>query len=95
MNKQEEIGKEVFNFIYTGLVEGERYGDIADSILYYLHSQGVVIKVEKELPITTGLYGKPLPINGSDDYNKGQIKGQQDMLDAGYVAVESLIEEEK
>ncbi|KKN06253.1 hypothetical protein LCGC14_1079140 [marine sediment metagenome] len=53
---------------------------VADFILERLHSQGVVIKVKRRLPdhgvLQTGNYRA----------------GQHSMLEAGYVAVEPLIE---
>ena len=53
---------------------------VASDILRYLHSQGVVIKVDKELPL-------------SDYYFEDEAyeTGQDDMLKAGYVAVEPII----
>ncbi len=50
------------------------------NLLNYLHSQGVVIKVDRELPIITD-------IGWGVSAKKEQVK----MLEAGYVAVEPLI----
>ena len=52
-------------------------------ILEYLHSQDVVIKADKELPHT--VWNMKLEMRDK--------KVQQDMLKAGYVAVEPLIAE--
>ncbi len=54
--------------------------DITARLVNYLHSQGVVFKVDKELP-------KPI-------CNTCKFMTGQEFLDAGYVSVESLIGEE-
>jgi len=56
----------------------------ADEILSCLHSQGVVLKVERELPF--------------DDIHKtcmAEVNALNILKAAGYVATESLIKEEK
>jgi len=79
MTKQEEIREGLGNVIaqWHPLVTG----DLLDAILSYLHSQGVVIKVDRELPKECqdcALYRS---------YSGGGIK----LLKAGYVVVEPLI----
>ncbi len=67
----------------------------ADGLLSYLHSQGVVIKVDRELPTPADPSGKT---RMTDAYfchwadREVYVKGQQDMIKAGYEAFESLIE---
>lgn len=58
-------------------------------ILSYLHSQGVVIKVEGELPTDKNFYGVAKDNMLAGCYYHGQI----DMKEAGYVAVEPIIKE--
>ena len=67
---------------------------LASDILSYLHSQGAVIKVGGELPQNPhelhkrGTYYYEIPdLTIFNVYNQAQ----QDMLNAGYVAVEPLI----
>ena len=65
---------------------------LAEDILSYLHSQGIVIKVDRELPIVPQAAIAPM-------YDKvfleGINAGQYNMLKAGYVAVEPLVTEEE
>ena len=99
MSKQEEIreGAIVSLMKYKGFDRGPcEY--IVDHLAKYYDSQGVVIKVERELP------ENPIPIPNL----KGSVglpqqlaavsfqtyrESQQDMLEAGYTAVEPLLEE--
>lgn len=100
MTKQEEIREEIAERICDAL-EGDEWFSLAEgqkrfcrlyatNILSYLHSQGVVIKVERELP--------DLPIS-QDDYDivfypeKVYREAQNIMLKADYAAVEPLIKE--
>lgn len=86
MTKQEEIRE--------GMILITKSRPMAYQLLQYLHSEGMVIKVEGELP------EQP-----SDELLKGMAEenllrsiwymGTQDILKAGYVAVESLIKEGK
>ena len=69
---------------------------LADELLEYLHSQGVVIKAERELPDKWGEWDGDFKIssrlfdsNSEEAYNLAQ----QDMLRDGYVATEPLIKE--
>ena len=67
-------------------------------ILSYLHSQGAVLKVERELPENPWVEDKM-----ADYYTKlwrrhhydGYNQAQQEVLKAGYKATEPLIEEMK
>jgi len=58
--------------------------EFPNKLLKYLHSQGVVIKVERELPFADWITVPPSEIA---KYT------QQNMLKAGYKAVEPLIKE--
>ena len=98
MTKQEEI-LEFVKFYLVGSIHGARvkYEDISDydqstvdflseELLGELSKRDVVIKVEKALP--ENLMAKLAS-------NEAYSEAQQDMLRAGYVAVESLRKEEK
>ncbi len=63
-------------------------------ILGCLHSQGVVIKVERELP-SGGEAVITLPRAKHLSYWRGYDQSHLDMSRAGYVATEPLIEEGK
>lgn len=69
-------------FVYTG------DKPLQDLILEYLHSQGVVIKVDKEFPESLTVYGY-----GEEKYLR--MVSPQELKEAGYVAVEPLIKEVK
>lgn len=58
----------------------------AKRIVEYLHSQGVVRKVDRELPDRCDDR-----LQNNSDFEEGYIISQKDMLKAGYVAVEPLI----
>ena len=87
--------------------ENSRDG-IATQILEFLHSQGVVIKADRELPenpLSLDYEKLPPPFDEDDSkvtaedvylmhYN-GIEKGKRLMLKAGYVAVEPLVDEKK
>jgi len=68
-----------------------------EELFTYLHSQGVVIKVDRELP----KYPYPLvtQVTGGmevvDTWQKIYDETQQGMLEVGYVAVEPIIKEVK
>jgi len=97
MTKQEEIREGIINILepyaFSGTITSsdgyyffcDKADDVITAILSYLHSQGVVIKVERELP--------PNPYIGMDDFAFIYQAAQKDM--AGYVAVVPLIKEEK
>ena len=86
MTKQEEIKKGLYQLARetkTSCI----YGDIIEDILNYLHSQGCVLKVDRELP----------NIATCEDYALCRefchTIEQLNMLKAGYVAIEPLIKE--
>ena len=69
----------------------------ADQVLHYLHSQGVVIKVARELPLITLQEAEEHDAkwslsNFTDSLQGFGKKAQKNMLKDGYEAVESLIE---
>ena len=97
MTKQEEIREEILRIencetaIECPLEPDDPCAECrTNQILSYLHSQGVVIKVEGELPeepTWCSLDGKA--IRGARSVYK---IAQQDILNAGYAPVEPLIE---
>lgn len=92
MNKQEEIKKAHLITIVTDHAFYRRTEeDTVNRILSYLHSQGVVIKVERELPeVPLWAIRDGIEIKSADIVYKLAL---QDMLRAGYVATEPLIKE--
>jgi len=96
MNKQEEIREgikaNILVAIKWAVSEGmtDPYLDLhVDKVLKLLHSQGVVIKVDRELPDYEDLHDCYDGKLTSPEQFKHDI--QMDMLKAGYVAVEPLI----
>lgn len=91
MTKQEEIRLWLSGFLAITDSDGVSRGgfDDADKLLEYLVSQGVVLKVDRELP------GRIFKDNQkyNDDYAEGYLGAQGDMLKADYVAVEPLIQD--
>ena len=106
MSKQEEIREVIDTYVDDGCLYPDRsckhlshpkvggycpsQEDAYKCLMERLGKIGVVIKVEGELP--------RLPSNITQDipggcYKIGYQTSQQDMLEAGYVAVEPLIEE--
>ena len=88
---REGIDRELDAFAQTLLLHPFKLeqlkGIASKSIKDYLHSQDVVIKVERELPEITY---EPCPLI------KGRLMAQMiNLKKAGYVAVEPLIEEKK
>lgn len=85
MIKQEEIIEGIRDIVLKAMgAHSVMAAHFPDTIIHYLHFQGVVIKVERELPNwcrTVGMFRKPIPIT------------KDDILNAGYVAVEPLIKE--
>lgn len=89
MNKQGELIGGIRDIIrkYHNQVQ---FADEVPEILTYLHSQGVVLRVDKELPeMPKWAVLKGMPISGANGIT---FVAQQDMLKAGYVAVEPLID---
>ena len=106
MTKQEEIREGILKIIhfYNRGTTDANDAQLRDKLISYLHSQGVVIKVDRELPenpIWATL--EKTVISGAGIETREQIKlegagstykiAQQEMLQAGYVAVEPLIKE--
>ena len=102
MNKEEEIREYINQQIELAIVGvivaskfTEYYGGLVREarreIIKMQDSQGVVIKVERELPENAYLISSTGKMD--IDYKMGYRGAQQDMLKAGYVAVEPLIGE--
>ncbi|KKM17842.1 hypothetical protein LCGC14_1671650 [marine sediment metagenome] len=92
MNKQEEIQEITESFVADAML-GKNFdeGDIkpiATCLLSTLHSRGVVIKVERDVPDSL--------CAGCSCYHvkNGRIKFKEELGKAGYEAVDPLIEEE-
>ena len=86
MTKQEDIRGGIADIIFNSWGKYEKTTDTAYDIVAYLHSQGVVIKVERERPenpYIDSVYDKWIIYEDAVD----------DMNDL--VAVEPLIEEKK
>ena len=103
MTKQEEIREGVAEDIgknispewrsrNKGYLEIRVY-DVTDTILAHLHSQGVVIKVDRELPKVE--FFDPARPDLIGEYERQYIRGMERMLKEGYVAVEPLVQEEQ
>ena len=89
MTKQEEIREYIYILIEEaiGSIRPEHHPNIVTHrIIQYLHSQGVVIKVDGELPFVTSDY-TPSAHGVYVRINKEALNEQ------GYVAVENLIKE--
>jgi len=61
-----------------------------DNILAYLHSQGVVIRADRELPAISWSSSDP---RYDQAYSRGIAKGISMAKEAGYVATIPLVEE--
>ncbi len=92
MTKQEEIREGIeslFKGSMSAIIHDFQFHELTSDwrkeftnrVLKYLHSQGVVIKVDKELPFLWDGYTMD-----------GYIR---ELIEAGYVAVEPLIKESK
>ena len=99
MTKQEEIREGVITNIAKACPDMLNVDIVAltDKILKDEDSQGVVIKVDRELPYShyvDGIFNskKKSEIKQNTGLNNIYEKAQQDMLEAGYVAVEPLVE---
>jgi len=109
MSKQEEIREGIAKRHCEGCLPEEQcsekrvgkkcpeYYETADEELGWLHSQGVVIKVERELPLNP--FANQL-INKDEQtayyywnqsLSASYLEGQEDMLKTGYVATKSLL----
>ena len=103
MTKQEEIREELASHYFyaarplgswssTSLKNKLTARNNADKILFYLHSRGCVIKVDRELPDN-----KIMRQELEDERHKGEVnwyyKAQLDIVRAGFTAFEPLISE--
>lgn len=100
MTKQEKIRRELYiltlGYFRRFNEEGDNFPNdtLCDEILSYLHSQGVVIRVERELPELKKLLGEAT-LQEKMAYLSGVKDYQAKIQEAGYVVVETLIEESK
>jgi len=96
MTKQEEIREMVITNIAKACPKllGKDIVTLADKIIRDEASQGVVIKVDKKLPELKD-YSHHLFSDTNEAVFFGQYSMRADFVDAGYVAVEPLIKEEK
>ena len=67
------------------------YYCLADAVLSYLHKQGVVIRVKGKLPFDSDRAKKKLA-EKHNWYGQGLFDMYMDLMTAGYVPVEPLIE---
>ena len=88
MTKQEEIREGLRAKLFELGVTNK--GFVIRQILEYLHSQGVVLKVDRELPFPMCT----VRMNDPRYQDGAMIHAQKLMLEAGYVAVEPLIKPE-
>ena len=102
MTKQEEVRDGVITNIAKACPDmlNADIVKLADKILKDEGSQGLVIKVERELPhslYVNLMFGakKKSVICENMELNTIYEEGQRDMLKAGYVAVEPLIEKQE
>jgi len=82
MTKQEEIREGIGHYIILYRMGEYKEDQTINKILSYLHSQGVVIRVDRELTKEV-MYGQ-------EAYAQEDI--ERFLREAGYVAVEPLIE---
>lgn len=87
MTKQEEMKQGILNIIESHHDRITLPGTMVGQILSYLHSKGVVVRVEGELPNITCI--------NNEDYVKGFMSGiktlEGEIVKAGYGAFEPLI----
>ena len=92
MTKQEEIREGIANILMDCGDEYWKHCSMeAELILIYLHSQGVVLKVERELPKLKELVGE-VSLLEKMGYLSGVREYQDQIRKAGFVAVEPFIE---
>lgn len=97
MDKRTQIREglaEHFQTIFGSYFSESDCKSFATIAIKYLHSQGVVLKVDRELPqIIRGL-AKEIEYEPSLTYEDRIVEGVLNrMLKAGYVATEPLVEE--
>ena len=99
MTKQEEIQEGLA--VKLASFEGRKYWQMPDvdkeywltqssASLQYLHSQGVVIKVDRQLPRLKSITSEAT-VEEKSAFLLGLKYAQEGIIEAGYVAVESLI----
>ena len=94
MTKQEEIREGVYKQIRSDVVGHSRTSYLAEGIINYLHSQGVVIKVDRELPKCECCKGAGL-IGGSGINDCcPECNGTGKMYCVGFVAIEPLVKDD-
>lgn len=112
MNKQDKIREGIAAFLcnYSGgsswwylsinhmVYKQQEYLEEADEILGYLHSEGVVIKVDRELPqnpyVDSYQGNDPEAQSVNDAAEWSYEEAQKDMKKAGFEAVGPLIKEQ-
>ncbi len=88
MATREEIREGIFKVLFPYSNADHYTGDgTVQKVLDYLHSEGVVIKVDRELPEDLDVW--------KETRRGGYFIGSEALEEAGYVAVEPLIEEVK
>ncbi|KKL09581.1 hypothetical protein LCGC14_2564430 [marine sediment metagenome] len=97
MTKQQEIREWIEMHLRLAPVPLDDIESATTTLLAYLHSKGVVIKVDRELP------DPYKPVDMGDGIRMGTkwresqqelpayLEAQQDMVNDGYVAVEELV----
>jgi len=103
MTKQEEIREHLIE-LFEQTSSNEEPCKLADAVLWVLNEDGVVLKVDRKLPQLRELRAKIKQWDGKDR-GEPAVRGmyqerpwiaegvQQDMLNAGYVAVKPLVDE--
>ncbi len=92
--KREEIREHLVELLEQSI--GDEPVNIADAIMWVLNEDDVVIKADRELPSYDSYYPHTTHIPKYDFARRScWSKGQLQMLNAGYTAVEPLIKEEK
>lgn len=87
---REGIAQLLFDWLDCRVEDAADNYAVSDKILSYLHSQGVVIKVDRELPLPEFENSAV----GVDRFNL-QLQMRRKISEAGCVAVEPIIEESK
>ena len=98
--KQEEIKELVLKYIGEAMLGNHNEDDIeslANSLLLDVSNEGVVIKVDRELPKGESIeYAHPTAEAGYKyGWEKGITSYKRIMREAGYIAVDPIIEESK
>lgn len=99
MTKQKEIREGMEGVIKEWIISNypigrETFFDLVKRIQEFEDSQGVVVKVDRELPENKWPLGYYHTFAHLELAHDAVLEAQQDMLKAGYVAVEPLVKEE-